>query len=73
MQEWFGDVEFDVAYYYVGCVNVGRDGFLLVFQNEGQRFLRVGESLVRGFSEGDGFAVVGDYGLVAVGIGYEED
>ena len=34
-QEWVREVEFDFAYDYVGCVDVRRDGFLFVFENEG--------------------------------------
>ena len=54
-QEGFGEVEFDVAYDYVGWVYVGRDGFFFVFENEGQGFPGVSESLVGGISEGEGF------------------
>ena len=47
-QEWVGEVEFDVAYDYVGCVYVGRDGFVFVFESEGQGFSGVGEEPRRG-------------------------
>ena len=56
-----------------GAQTLGGTGSVSSWRMRARVYLALAERFFGGVSEGDGFGVVGDDGLVAVGVRYEED